>query len=64
MPDRNNKNDDVVVWAGIRFFRYRNLVLGLPNKEFRDLQAGKSIKIKPALLEKNKQAYEVEDNGN
>jgi glutathione peroxidase-family protein len=47
------------VKANKLFNSYRNLVLGLPVKEFRSLQAGKTVEISQSHYDKFKHIYEV-----
>ena len=45
------------VKATADLFRYRNQVLGLPKKQFRDLQAGKTVKIDDEDFNKYPRCY-------
>jgi len=46
-----------MVKASALFKDYRNQVLGLPKKDYRDLQAGKLVKVDEKILKKYPQCF-------
>ena len=53
------------VKATADLFKYRNLVLGLSKKQFRDLQAGKVVKISESDFDKYPKCYvEIKEKNN
>ncbi len=45
------------VTASKTFNTFRNMALGLDIKDYRDLQAGKVVDVKPEIVKKCKDAY-------
>ena len=59
----DKKQTKLKVKAGDRFNYYRNLVLGLDDKDFKVLKAGKEVSIDQTIVNKCPKAFEIVKGG-